>query len=139
MGSPFGIRKKIKSFLGLGGDAKKTPERKEEAPKFDVVFVQPDGKEFTVQAKKFDSLVMASGRGDYPVPTGCADSTCGTCRVDVLAGAESLAPADEHEEKVKKENNVDAAMRLGCQTAVVGPGVKIQIIDLFADQADAEA
>ncbi len=137
--TPFGIRKKLKSFVGLGGAPVKTDARKDETPRYDVVFVQPDGKEFTVQAKKFDSLVMASGRGDYPVPTGCADSSCGTCRVEVLAGAESLAAADEHEEKVKAENKVPEHMRLGCQTAVTGPGVKIQIIDLFAEQANSEA
>ena len=136
--TPFGIRKKIKSFLGLGGEPVKTDARKDEIPRFDVVFVQPDGKEFTVQAKKLDSIVMASGRGDYPVPTGCADSSCGTCRVEVLEGVESLAVEDPHEESVKADNKVPGHLRLGCQTAIIGAGVKIQIIDLFAEQA-AEA
>lgn len=130
--TPFGIRNKIKAALGLGGAPNKTSgNAKAEKPRYPVTFVKPDGSEFTVEAKKGDSIVMASGRGEYPVPTGCADSTCGTCRVDVLAGGESLSPADDHERQVKKSNAVPEDMRLGCQVAILGPGVKLRIHDPF--------
>ena len=69
-----------------------------------------------------------------PCRSGCADGTCGTCQVDVLEGADMLSPADEYEEKTKKENNIPAERRLGCQTAVLGAGVKVRIINVFGEE-----
>jgi ferredoxin len=78
--------------------------------------------------------VLASGRGASPIATGCADSTCGTCQVEILAGADQLSAEDEAERKTKKENNVPAAFRLGCRTEVHGEGVRAKIINVFGEE-----
>lgn len=128
--TPFGIRKKLKALLGFGEPPKpSTPPR----PKYPVTFVLPDGSDYEVEAKQGDSLVLASGRGPYPISTGCSDGTCGTCSVEVLDGADMLTPADSHEEETKKNNGVAEHMRLGCQTAVLGSGVKVRIVNVLGE------
>ena len=71
--TPFGIRKKLKALLGFGEPPKPaTPPR----PKYSVSFVLPNGDDYQVEAKEGDSLVLASGRGPYPISTGCSDGLC---------------------------------------------------------------
>jgi len=130
--TPFGIRKKLKALL-FGGSSSPIPPRPE-IPRYSVSFELPDGTSFTADAKHDDSLVLASGRGPQPINTGCADGTCATCQVDVLEGADMLSPPDEHEEKCKVENEVPTERRLGCQTAVLGAGVKVRIINVFGEE-----
>ena len=129
--TPFGIRKRIKSALGLG--PKEPMPKRPEVPRFAVTFTLPDGSSYEVQAKQGDTLVMASGRGPAPIATGCADSSCGTCQVEVLEGAESLTAADEAEAETKKANAVPEAHRLGCRAEVTGPGLKVHIVNVLGE------
>jgi ferredoxin len=129
--TPFGIRKKIKALLGLGGQT--TPSAPER-PRYTVIFQLPNGEDYRVEAKEGDSLVLASGRGAYPIATGCSDGTCATCRVEVLEGLESLSQADEFENKTKTSNEVDLSLRLGCQAAILGSGVKVRIINVLGEE-----
>lgn len=131
--TPFGIRKKLKSLLG-GGQPTSPPAR-EDQPRWPVSFVLPDGSGYEAEAKQHDSLVLASNRGPKPIATGCADGTCATCRCEVLAGADQLSPADEHELKTQRANDVPLGHRLGCQTAVLGPGVKVRIVNVLGEEA----
>lgn len=129
--TPFGIRKKLKALLGLGGGSTpKAPER----PRYTVTFQLPNGEDYQVEAKEGDSLVLASGRGAYPIATGCSDGTCATCRVEVLEGHESLSQADEFETKTKTDNDIDLNLRLGCQSAVLGPDLKVRIINVLGEE-----
>lgn len=130
--TPFGIRKRLKKLLGL----EKAPKKKRpEVPRYTVKFVLPDGSDYEVQAKHGDSLVLASGRGASPIATGCADSSCGTCQVEILAGAESLTPGDEAEARTKADNKVPEDRRLGCRAEVLGPGLEVKIINVFGEEA----
>ena len=129
--TPFGIRKKLKALLGGGSKAPQRPA----VPKYTVTFELPDGSTFEVSAKKGDSLVLASGRGASPIATGCADSTCGTCHVEVLAGADMLSPEDDAERATKAENKIPEANRLGCRTEVLGEGVRAKIVNVFGEEA----
>jgi ferredoxin len=134
--TPFGIRKKLKSLLGLDKGAE--PAAKPAAPpvpRHAVRFELPKGGGYETQAKQEDTLVLASGRGPQPIATGCADSTCGTCRVEVLEGADQLSAPTDHEENTKRQNGVPAHMRLGCQARIQGPGLKVKIINVFGDMA----
>ena len=72
--TPFGIRKKLKSLLGLGGasGAGDTTPKEKEVPSFQVTFVLPDGSSYDARAKEGDTLVMSSNRGPSPIATGCA-------------------------------------------------------------------
>lgn len=130
--TPFGIRKRLKRLLGLGGAEK--PKRPE-VPRYSVKFVLPDGSDFEVSAKHGDSLVMASGRGPSPISTGCADSSCGTCQVEILSGVENLTPGDEPEAGTKTASQVPEDRRLGCRAEVLGPGLEVKIINVFGEEA----
>jgi ferredoxin len=128
--TPFGIRKRLKSLLGMGQDPKpQAPPR----PKYSVTFVLPDGSSYESEAKEGDSLVLTSNRGPYPISQGCSDGTCATCRVEVLAGHGALSQADGHEEETKSANGIDQELRLACQTAVLGADLKVRIINVLGE------
>ncbi len=129
--TPFQIRRRLKSLLGL--DAPKTPEPPAR-PSYEVTFLCPDGDSYTATAKEGDSLVLAAGRGPQPISTGCTDGTCGTCRVDIIAGASSLTEEDGHERKTKADVGVPEHQRLGCQTGVIGPGVQVRITNVLGEE-----
>jgi len=131
--TPFGIRKKIKSLLGLNSGSSSAPQAPERE-RFEVTFDCPDGSSYTATAKDGDSLVLTAGRGPQPISTGCTDGTCGTCRIDVLTGAESLTVADSHELKTKADVGVPESQRLGCHTGVIGPGVRIHITNILGEE-----
>lgn len=129
--TPFGIRKRLKSLLfDSAPPAPAAPKR----PKFDVRFVLPDGSDYVTQAKEGDSLVLASGRGPAPIATGCADSSCGTCQVEILAGVDNLTPVTKREEETRKATGVPEHLRLGCQAGVLGEGVEVRIINVFGEE-----
>jgi ferredoxin len=130
--TPFGIRKKIKQLLGLENN---TPSpTKPTRPTYSVQFVLANDHEYSADAKEGDSLVLTSGRSEAPISTGCTDGTCGTCQVEVLEGADGLTLCSEHESKTKANNGIDASRRLGCQTAVIGTGVKVKIINVLGEE-----
>ncbi|NOY24749.1 MAG: (2Fe-2S)-binding protein, partial [Oligoflexia bacterium] len=79
-----------------------------------------------------------SGRGASPVMTGCAEGDCGTCRVEILSGADSLSAEGEVERQTRRAYKIPAGWRLGCQARLVGAGVSMRVIDPFAE-AEAEA
>jgi len=51
-----------------------------------------------------------------------------------LEGEDSLTNPDTLEDSTKKENNVDPSFRLGCQSAVIGAGVKVKIINVLGEE-----
>lgn len=129
--TPFGIRKKLKSLFGLD---KKQEQSKPQRPKHVITFELSNGTSYQVEGKEGDSLVLVSGRGPYPIATGCADGTCATCKVEILEGIDNLSQPDEYEEKTKTENGVESHLRLGCQAAVLGPGIKARIINVLGEE-----
>lgn len=130
--TPFRIRARLKKLLGLDGSSPGSD--RPVVPRFDVHFELADGSSFTTKAKKEDSLVLASGRGPNPIATGCADGTCGTCRVVVLDGLDLLTAPTEHEQATKAAAAVPASERLGCQTLVLGEGVRVRIVNVLGEE-----
>lgn len=128
--TPFGIRKKLKAMFGFG---KETAPERPQRPKHTVTFELANGTTYQVEGKEGDSLVLVSGRGPYPIATGCADGTCATCKVEILEGDDNLSQSDEHEEKTKADNSVEGHLRLGCHSAVLGPGIKVRIINVLGE------
>ncbi len=125
--TPFHLRDRLRRLIG-GAEPRPEPEP---TPRHRVRFELPDGEVYEAEANVGDSLVLASGRGPRPIATGCADGTCGTCQVEVIAGADQLTPPTDHEERTKAMNEVPAHRRLGCQTRVTGPGVAVKVIHVF--------
>lgn len=48
-------------------------------------------------------------------------ASCGTCKVEVVDGAENLLPPDGREQMVLGSQSTAAGHRLACQARVVGP------------------
>ena len=125
--TPFGIRKRLKSLLGMSGDepsVKLQPRR--EIPKVTLTLVDADGNEETLQCEQGSTITFGSGNAARPLGTGCSDATCATCRCEVLEGAEHLSEQTGKERATLKENGFDTSWRLGCQTEITGGAVKIR-------------
>lgn len=121
--SRFGLRKRLKAALGGPGDRGADPVHR-------ITLVLPDGGEHAVGAEDRYTLVMASQTLDTPIATGCPDGHCGECVVDVLAGAEALAPASVAEREAYEKGQRRAATdreRLACHARVVGSGAKVKV------------
>jgi ferredoxin len=89
-----------------------------------VVFESTDASAPTVAAEAPDGarLVDLCDETNASVPFSCRSSSCGTCRVDVLEGAELLEPPRDEELDVLDIFGDDPARRrLACQ-ARVRPG-----------------
>lgn len=126
--TPFGIRKRLKKMLGLGRDEapEDLPPRRER-PKITITLVDPEGNEETVQAAADSSVLFATGNMARPLGSGCADATCGTCRIEVLEGEEHLTPQSGRERATLKENGFSEDLRLGCQAEIRGEGVSVKV------------
>lgn len=128
MPSPFGIRRRLKSLLGI--ETKATTTVREEIPKVDLVIVGPDGKEQAVSVDVGSSIVSASSRMKRPIATGCSDSTCGTCRVEIVEGAENCVEQSPRERATLKDNGFPTTLRLACRTELVKGAVKVKAFEL---------
>ena len=65
------------------------------------------------------TLLQAARRAALPVASACgADGVCGRCGLQILEGADTLAPETERERKIKAANRVDDELRLACRIAV---------------------
>jgi len=126
--TPFGIRKRLKKMLGLGGDdaPRDDDAPRRDRPKISITLVSPDGSEETCEALANSSVLFATGNMAKPLGSGCADATCATCRCDVLEGEENLTPQTETERKCLTSNRHSTDMRLGCQVEVRRGAVKVR-------------
>ncbi len=128
MPSPFGIRRRLKKLLGMeAGPA----EAKEVIPKVQFTVVGPDGAEQTTEADVGTTLIGATSRFKRPIATGCSEGSCGTCRVEVLEGAENITEQSARERATLKENNFPTSMRLACRTELVKGTVKVRAAELM--------
>lgn len=63
---------------------------------------------------------------------------CGTCRVLVDGGAQSLSPLNDLEETTLARVHAAAGVRLACQARVLGPGVAVtRLLPAYADASAA--
>ncbi len=133
MATPLGIRRRIKRLLGIdpgpvtaSADASPPPP----AP-VGLTLVGPDGSEASCTAAPGSTILATSGKLRRPLASGCADSTCGTCRVEVLDGAEHLSPQDGRERATLRENGLPGAYRLACRAEIVTGNVKVRGFELI--------
>ncbi len=132
--TPFGIRKRLGRLLGLGAAAPTKMPARREVPRFDVRFELPDGSSYEARGKSGDPLARISGRGPQPLATGCGDTSCGTCAVEILEGEDQLTPESEHERITRKANQVPDGRRLACATSILGEGVAVRVFSLLGDE-----
>ncbi|HLC81274.1 MAG TPA: 2Fe-2S iron-sulfur cluster-binding protein [Candidatus Nanoarchaeia archaeon] len=61
---------------------------------------------------------------ELAVPFGCRSGFCGTCKIEIVEGAEHLAQLTQEE---KEMGNRDMTHRLACQARIISNQVKIKI------------
>lgn len=72
----------------------------------------------TVECAEGASFLDVCQEHDAPHDFGCTVGSCGTCRLEVVEGAEGLPPiGDEERETVEMCTDVPGA-RLGCQLRI---------------------
>lgn len=65
---------------------------------------------------------------------------CGTCRVVVDSGAQSLSPLNDLEQTTLARVHAGPGVRLACQARVLGPGVSVtRLLPAFADASAARS
>lgn len=78
--------------------------------------------EMTVTADGRMTLLEAADRAGLPVGSACqAEGICGRCGLRILSGAGNLSRESPLEQRVKRDNRVDPALRLSCLARVRGP------------------
>lgn len=77
---------------------------------------------FEVEAEPGEAIIdITDANPAAEVPYSCRAATCGTCRVEVLEGAEALSSADEIElEVLDIFGDTPDEVRLCCQAKLVG-------------------
>jgi adenylate cyclase len=87
------------------------------------------------------SILEISLLNDVPHAHVCSGrGRCGTCRVRIDAGAESLSPVEDQERGTLERVGAGTGERLACQARVVGPGVQVtRLLPAFADATAAQA
>ncbi len=64
-----------------------------------------EGAEQSFEGHQGDTPLFISGNMEKPIGSGCNDSTCATCRIEVLDGAEYLSPQGQHERQTLGETD----------------------------------
>jgi len=129
MPSPFGIRRRIKRLLGI--EAAPAPEAEVEPEKITLHILGPKGDEQNVTTYAGSTILGASGQLRHPIASGCSDSSCGTCHVEILEGAENLSEPTAREKGTLKESNHPAGQRLSCRTEILKGTVKVKAFELI--------
>lgn len=120
-------RKRVRGLLQRGSNAAR---RRFQAPPTGpqpVVFA--DVARGEVEAGR--TLLQAAVALDVDVDHFCGGCcSCGTCRVEVLSGADALSRMKPSESIVLGHEAVDAGDRLACQARVLGP-VEVRVPAFF--------
>ncbi len=124
--TPWNLRARVRSLFG----AKPTAPEDEPLPKYAVTYVLPNGEPQQAMATKGSTLVLASGNLQWPIDTGCADSSCATCQVDVLSGGDQLTQRTDAEVATLERNHAPADRRLGCRAKIMGPGITVGMVNV---------
>ena len=77
-----------------------------------------------VDAPEGGELVDLCDHHFAPIPFSCRSASCGTCHIEIVEGAELIAPAEEQEEELLDILGGDGTSRLACQARIKpGPGL----------------
>jgi ferredoxin len=124
--TPWKLRDRVRSLFA----AKPAAPEDEPLPKYAVTYVLPNGEPQQAMATKGFTLVLASGNLQWPIDTGCADSSCATCQVDVLSGGDQLTRRTDGEAATLENNGAPAERRLGCRAKIMGPGISVGMVNI---------
>jgi 2Fe-2S ferredoxin len=93
-----------------------------------VVFESTEAHAVQANAPEGGRLVDLCDELRASVPFSCRSATCGTCRVDVLEGADLLEPARAEElEVLHLFGDNPSRCRLACQARVRAGGGRVRV------------
>ena len=93
-----------------------------------IVFESPDAPAVDVSTPEGGRLVDVCDERSACIPFSCRSASCGTCRVDVLEGAELLdPPADEELDVLEIFGDDPARRRLACQVRFRGGEGRLRV------------
>jgi len=94
---------------------------------------------FSAQGRRGLSVLELSLLNDVPHSHVCSGrGRCGTCRVHVDAGAQSLSAPSDYERAALARVGAGTGDRLACQARVLGPGVSVtRLLPPYADASAA--
>ena len=142
--SRFGIRKRLRGLV----EGKST---RDTYVTHALTYVLPDGSEKIIEAEDRYNVLMASEALPAPISTGrraggpCVDGLCGLCRIKMIDET-GISPLSEMEKRAmdecaaglphegrKREPGppVEADSRLACHCRIVGPGGRVQVLELM--------
>jgi ferredoxin len=127
MATPFGIRRRLRRLFGIPLE---TPAAAVQAPAPVTLTVVSVKGEETKEAAAESTLLAISGKMKHPIASGCSDSSCGTCRVEVLEGGDNISGSDARERATLKENGYPSTLRLACRAELVGGSAKVKAFEL---------
>ncbi len=128
--TPFKIRKRLKKLLGLE-EEEKAEVRPPPREKVMLRVVDGDGLEQSYQGHAGDTPLFISGNMEKPIGSGCNDSTCSTCRIEILEGAENVSPHGEHERTTLRENGHPDHLRLACRVEILQGDVQVRAFEFL--------
>lgn len=127
MPTPFGIRRRVKRLFGIEVDAHTTEPEVEKAH---FTITGPKGEQ-SADVNVGVSVLVASGAVSHPIASGCSDSSCGTCRIEILQGADLCTEQVARERATLKENGFPTNLRLACKTDILKAGdVKVKAYEV---------
>ena len=99
------------------GSEAKAPERRTGVTTSSVIVAEAaSGEQLSMPVKDGARVVEACDAHDAPIPFCCRSAACGTCRVEVLEGADRLEPAERDELELLQVFDADPSrVRLACQ------------------------
>ncbi len=116
----FGIRSRLKAALGKAESAQ---------PSGPVIISFEGSGEASFEAGT--TLLDAAHKLDVGMSSYCGGHcSCGTCRIEVVSGAENLSEMRGNEQLVLGNAQVANGDRLACQARVQGP-VTVRVPDWF--------
>ena len=129
--TPFGIRKRLKQLFGLEPAERSEDARPPARAKVTLVLVDEKGEEQTYQGGAGDTPLFISGNMAKPIGSGCNDSSCATCRVEILEGHENVSPQGSEELETLAANAYDENLRLACRMEILQGSVKVRAYEFL--------
>lgn len=83
-----------------------------------LILANAVGRQKRIEAPEGGDLVDLCDEYLAPIPFSCRSASCGTCHVEVMAGAEFLEPPSEEEAELLAVLGGTSAHRLACQARV---------------------
>jgi ferredoxin len=97
-----------------------------------IIAEASDGRRSEMHVSEGSAVIDACDAHDAPVPFCCRSAACGTCRVEIIAGAEHLQAPQQDELELLHAFDVDPKhVRLACQLRLrLGPArVHLKVVE----------